>query len=144
MLALTPFAPESLERYAHVVLPIGTFAETAGTFVNLEGRWQSFAGAALPVGEARPGWKVLRVLGNLLGLAGFDYPTSEAVRDELKARLGQAVGAAAATEYNGSWRPSGPLPGVLAELPLYQTDPLVRRAQALQETREAARVRAVF
>ena len=144
VLALTPFAPESLERYAHVVLPIGTFAETAGTFVNLEGRWQSFAGAALPVGEARPGWKVLRVLGNLLEVPGFDFPTSEAVRDELKARLGEAAGAAASTEYRGGWRPSGALPGVLAELPPYQTDPLVRRAQALQETREAARVRAVY
>ena len=144
VLALTPFSPESLARYAHVVLPIGTFAETAGTFVNLEGRWQSFEGAALAVGEARPGWKVLRVLGNLLGVAGFDYPTSEAVRDELRARLGHAAGAAAATEYRGSWRPSGPLPGVLADLPLYQTDPLVRRARALQETREAARVRAVY
>ncbi len=144
VLALSPFAPESLERYAHVVLPIGTFAETSGTFVNLEGRWQSFAGAALPVGEARPGWKVLRVLGNLLGVAGFDYPTSEAVREELKARLGALAGAPAATEYRGAWRPSGPLTGVLAELPLYQSDPLVRRAQALQETREAARLRAVY
>src|SRR5205807_2961201 len=60
-------------RIARVLLPMGTFAETSGTYVNCEGLWQSHPGAAAPVGEARPGWKVLRVLGNLLGLEGFDY-----------------------------------------------------------------------
>ena len=73
---------------AHVLLPIGTFAETSGTYVNLEGLWQSFAGAAKPLGEARPGWKVLRVLGNLLRSADFDYQSSEEVREELRARCG--------------------------------------------------------
>ncbi len=54
-----------------MLLPAGTFAETSGTYVNLEGRWQSFGGAARPVGAARPAWKILRVLGNLLDLPGF-------------------------------------------------------------------------
>jgi NADH-quinone oxidoreductase subunit G len=144
VLALTPFAPESVRRIGHVVLPIGTFAETSGTFVNLEGRWQSFTGAATPVGEARPGWKVLRVLGNLLGLAGFDYESSEAVRDELKSRLGATAEQAAATSYRGHWRPSGSLPGVLADVPLYQSDPIVRRAPSLQATKLAAQPRAVY
>ena len=144
VLALTPYAPDSVRALAHVVLPIGTFAETSGTYVNLEGRWQSFAGAATPVGESRPGWKVLRVLGNLLNLAGFDYPSSEAVRDELQARLGAAAGQPAATAYRGRWRTAPPLAGTLAALPLYQSDPIVRRAPALQATRDALRAPASY
>ena len=62
---------------AQVLLPMGSFAETSGTYVNVEGRWQEFQGCAQPVGEARPGWKILRVLGNLLGLDGFDYVSSD-------------------------------------------------------------------
>jgi NADH-quinone oxidoreductase subunit G len=144
VLALTPFAPESVRRHAHVVLPIGTFAETSGTFVNVEGRWQTFTAAARLVGEARPGWKVLRVLGNLLNLPGFDYESSEAVRAELVALLGGRHGQAADTAYGGHWRVQGPLPGALAEAPIYQSDPVVRRAPALQQTRAAARPRAVY
>ena len=86
--ALTPFVSESLEKAANLLLPMGTFAETSGTFVNCEGRWQSFPGIASPVGEARPGWKVLRVLGNLLNADKFEYQTSEEVRDELSELLG--------------------------------------------------------
>ncbi len=144
VLALSPFAPESVRRHAHVVLPIGTFAETSGSFVNVEGRWQTFAAAARLVGEARPGWKVLRVLGNLLNLPGFDYESSEAVRAELVALLGGRHGQAAETAYGGHWRVQGPLPGALAEAPIYQSDPVVRRAPALQQTRAAARPRAVY
>ncbi|MGH8304254.1 MAG: NADH-quinone oxidoreductase subunit NuoG, partial [Steroidobacteraceae bacterium] len=84
VVAITPFAGEEVRRIAHVILPIGTFAESSGTYVNCEGLWQSQQGAAAPVGEARPGWKVLRVLGNLLNLEGFDYQSSEEVRDELR------------------------------------------------------------
>ena len=69
-------------EYADVMLPIAPFTETAGTFVNSEGRAQSFNGAVRPPGEARPGWKVLRVLGNLLGVPGFDHETPEQVRAE--------------------------------------------------------------
>src|SRR6185437_7498805 len=72
VVAVTPFATEALRKVAHVLLPAGTFAETSGTYVNLEGVWQSQTGAAAPVGESRPGWKILRVLGNLLGLSGFE------------------------------------------------------------------------
>src|SRR5690606_22751225 len=62
VLALSPWLDESLKTIADVVLPVGTYAETAGSFVNAEGRWQSFTGVASPVGESRPAWKVLRVL----------------------------------------------------------------------------------
>ena len=144
VLALTPFASDSIRRHAHVLLPVGTFAETSGTFVNLAGVWQSFAGAATPVGEARPGWKVLRVLGNLLGLSGFDYESSEDVRAELVAVLGGEGGKPADTAYRGSWTLQGALAGRLEELPIYQSDPVVRRAPALQQTRTAARARATY
>ena len=144
VLALTPFAPAAVLDLAHVVLPIGTFAETSGTFVNLEGRWQSFAGVATPVGEARPGWKVLRVLGNLLNLAGFDYESSEAVREELRIVLGPLANGTLDTAYRGGWRPAAAGPAAMVELPIYQSDPVVRRASALQQTRDGMSPRAVY
>ena len=144
VLALSPFAPESLRRYAQVVLPIGTFAETSGTFVNLEGRWQSFSAAARAVGESRPGWKVLRVLGNLLNLPGFDYQSSEEVREEARAALGALAGAPADTVYRGSWRPNGARSGPFAGIRLYDSDPVVRRAPALQQTGIALKPRVVY
>jgi len=138
--AFTPFVSESLERSADLLLPIGSFAETSGTFVNCEARWQSFAGVANPVGEARPGWKVLRVLGNLLDADGFDYDTSEEVRDELIAELGDITpdnsytGSKALAEVNGADSPAGQI-----DVPMYQVDGVVRRAPALQLTPEAKR-----
>jgi anaerobic selenocysteine-containing dehydrogenase len=72
VVALTRFDSPSLRQVADVMLPIAPFTETSGTFVNCEGRAQSFTAVAKPFGDVRPGWKVLRVLGNLLALAGFD------------------------------------------------------------------------
>lgn len=83
VVAMTAFKTQDLLDVADVLLPIATFAETSGTFVNAEGRWQSFTGSVSPVGEARPLWKILRVLGNLLQLEGYAYHSSEAVRDEI-------------------------------------------------------------
>ncbi|HEY3783997.1 MAG TPA: NADH-quinone oxidoreductase subunit NuoG [Steroidobacteraceae bacterium] len=133
VVALTPFANDQLRDIAHVLLPIGTFAETSGTYVNMEGLWQSQTGAALPVGDARPGWKVLRVLGNLLELQGFDYPSSEEVREELRTLCAQAP----ASQYSGTHR-VGPEPGTaeVLDLNMYHVDALVRRAPSLQKTRE--------
>ena len=85
VVALTPFVSDALLESADLLLPIGTFAETSGTYVNVEGTWQSFAGAANPVGEARPAWKVLRVLGNLVEADDFDYVTSEDVLEACRA-----------------------------------------------------------
>ena len=78
VVACSPFRHRAME-YAHVLLPIAPFTETAGAFVNTEGRLQSFVGVVRPYAEARPGWKVLRVLGTL-GLSGFDHDSAEAVR----------------------------------------------------------------
>ena len=130
--------------YADVLLPVAPFAETSGTFVNAEGRAQSFNGTVKPLAETRPAWKVLRVLGNILGLSGFDYDTSEAIRDEVlgagvtdvSGKLNnvskQAVVAAVATNAANA--------GVerLADVPIYFADALVRRAASLQMTNDAA------
>lgn len=84
VLALSPFKANIYLDYANVILPIGTFAETSGTYINAEGRWQSFAAAAPAPGDARPAWKILRVLGNLFDGVGFEYESSEDVRNELR------------------------------------------------------------
>jgi NADH-quinone oxidoreductase subunit G len=131
VVALTPYAGEEQREIASVILPVAAFAETSGTWVNVEGRWQSVAGAATPPGEARPAWKVLRVLGNLLGLEGFEYLSSEDVRDELSRELGEFAVEPTPTHF---------VPGRLAALDSYSTvgiyrvDPVVRRSQPLQQT----------
>jgi NADH-quinone oxidoreductase subunit G len=134
LIAITPYAEPSVMALARVMLPMGTFAETSGSYVNVEGRWQEFRGCAQPVGEARPAWKILRVLANLLGLEGFGYESSTDVLAELRAL---AAGAA----YDGRLATAR---GVRAErrgttslLRIYGTDAIVRRAPALQKTRAA-------
>ena len=130
--------------YADVMLPIAPFAETSGTFINCEGRAQGFNGTVKPLGETRPAWKVLRVLGNMLDLSGFDYETSEEIRVELlgtknaeeadlKSRLNnivnmspQAAKASTATQIER-----------VADVPIYFTDAIVRRAESLQLTADA-------
>jgi NADH-quinone oxidoreductase subunit G len=150
VVAITPYASEELLRHAHVLLPMGAFAETSGTYVNLEGRWQSHPGAIAPPGEARPGWKILRVLGNLLQLEGFAHESSEQVRDELRARLDAAAsaGAGAADAVPGADAaaalptalPAGALvavaslPAAALDVPMYAIDAVLRRSPALQAT----------
>ncbi|MEY2809277.1 MAG: hypothetical protein RLZ66_788, partial [Pseudomonadota bacterium] len=116
-----------------VLLPISPFTETAGTFVNTEGRAQSFHGVVRPLGETRPAWKVLRVLGSMLGLPGFDQETLEQVREQalpqdVAARLSNACSA---------WIDVNPVPGQPASASIYQLDGLVRRAASLQQTADA-------
>src|SRR6185437_9674654 len=139
VVAITPFVSETLRKVAHVLLPAGTFAETSGTYVNLEGVWQSQTGAAAPVGESRPGWKILRVLGNLLGLSGFDYQSSEDVRAELTALVGVPT-AYSGPVYSGMHavgQEAGAQPAQnVMDVPMYQIDAVVRRAPSLQRTRE--------
>jgi NADH-quinone oxidoreductase subunit G len=139
VVAITPFASEEVKRIAHVLLPIGTFAETSGTYVNCEGLWQSQEGAATPLGGARPGWKVLRVLGNLLGLPRFEYLSSEEVLAELRATCAQVAPAAYrgthAVQLPGNGARLAP-PVTVTDVPMYQVDALVRRAPSLQRTRD--------
>ncbi len=138
VVSLTPYASDAVKACADVLLPIGPFTETSGTYVNTEGRWQSFAGIAAPVGDSRPGWKVLRVLGNQFGLDGFEQNSSEEVRDALREQTGnikldnrQAAGpVAAAMAGDGGLQRIG-------DVAILATDPLVRRAVSLQATPDA-------
>jgi NADH-quinone oxidoreductase subunit G len=146
------------------MLPISPFTETSGTFVNAQGSAQSFKGTVTPRGQTRPGWKVLRVLGNVLHLAGFDDESSESVRDAVLSggvtgRLSNqlqgefnALAAADASQVgvSGGQVPASDLPAVLAsaasaaspglalervtDVPIFRTDAMVRRAPALQES----------
>jgi NADH-quinone oxidoreductase subunit G len=132
VIALSPYA--TAKEYAHIILPIGVFAETSGTYVNAEGRWQSVPGAAKPVGDSRPGWKVLRVLGNLLNLNGFEYVSSDQVRDELKSQLGEVT---PNNSYAGGTVTRSSTSERVNDVPMYAVDAIVRRATALQQTLEA-------
>jgi len=140
VVALTAFNNAAVE-HADVLLPIAPFTETAGTFVNAEGRAQSFHGVVKPLGETRPGWKVLRVLGNLLGLEGFGFESAEEVRAEAlgdlsamasrldnHAALSATAQAAAGTESKLER---------VADVPIYRADGIVRRAASLQLTADA-------
>jgi NADH-quinone oxidoreductase subunit G len=137
---LTPFKHQAALDYADVLLPTTPFTETSGTFVNGEGRVQSFNGVVRPLGDARPGWKVLRVLGNVLAIAGFDYDSSEQVRDEILAADTQFVGGLDNAISAGGLVLGGAVDGLqrIAEVPIYSADPLVRRSEALQRTHDAA------
>ncbi len=136
VVALTPYASEELKACAHVLLPIGSFAESSGTYVNLEGEWQSFPGVAQPVGESRPAWKVLRVLGNLLGLQGFEQQSSEDVRADLRALLEATAGQSAIAASSPRVVPVAADARVV-DVPMYQIDAVLRRATSLQATRDA-------
>ncbi len=141
-IVLTPFK-QSLDC-ADVLLPVAPFTETAGTFINAEGRVQSFNGVVKPLGETRPAWKVLRVLGNLLGLSGFEFDSCEAVRKvcvpaDLAAKLNntstlETAGAPKLAPTNGFQR--------IADVPIYFADVLARRAASLQSTADARLPRA--
>ncbi|MCG6896531.1 MAG: NADH-quinone oxidoreductase subunit NuoG [Thiocapsa sp.] len=135
VVACSAFRAPALESAADVLLPIGAFAETAGTFVNASGTWQSFQGAVAPPGEARPGWKVLRVLGNLLDLPGFDYRDAAQVREELAFLCRET---ALDNSPRGEHLVASPADAAglmrIGSVPIYALDPLVRRAPALQRT----------
>jgi NADH-quinone oxidoreductase subunit G len=139
VVVLSPFKTAAHDL-ADVLLPIAPFTETSGTFVNAEGRVQNFHGVVKPLADTRPAWKVLRVLGNTLGLAGFDFETSEDVRAEalgdtasIATRLSNATTTVAAS------LASAPEAGFerVADVPIYATDSLVRRASSLQLTADA-------
>ncbi|HET9578050.1 MAG TPA: NADH-quinone oxidoreductase subunit NuoG [Usitatibacter sp.] len=129
---------------AHVMLPIVPFTETAGTFVNMEGRVQSFNAIVKPQGDARPGWKVLRMLGSLLGLEGFEIERIEEVRKQIapafeslsEGRLGNAIA-------DADWQvaAAGQSLERIDEFGIYAMDPVARRSRPLQLTADMKRAR---
>ncbi len=139
VVSLTSWASPVARDYSSVMLPIAAAGETAGTWINLEGRWQTVRGAVTPPGEARPGWKVLRVLGNLFDLQEFDYMSADQVLDELYEtcreiepdnRMESSARVAVGDDVAGLFRGG--------DVPIYAVDAMVRRSGPLQATPLAA------
>ena len=134
VVSLTPFVGAETREYADVILPVTPFTETSGTFVNAEGRWQSFEGVVPPLGESRPAWKVLRVLGNLFNCDGFDYVESSEVLAEVSAKAGEIT-----ADNRMDWQCPASL-GTATEYrapAFYAGDGIVRRADSLQAVARA-------
>lgn len=134
VVVMTPFITDTHEQYADVVLPIAPFFETSGTLINATNHWQFTEAVTRPLGEAKPAWKVFRVLGNLFELDGFDYSFIQQLANELKAKI-EAISPVYSplklmendyqVEDDGLIR--------ISEWSMYNTDNMVRRATSLQE-----------
>ncbi len=138
VVALTAYSSASLESAADVLLPMAGFAETSGTYVNVDGTWQSFSGVVTPMGEARPAWKILRVMGNLLDVDGFEQTSSQDVLKEAQQEAeGKQLDNSVAGNLNEERKLSGSGLTRIGDVPIYATDAMVRRAPALQQTSDA-------
>ncbi len=139
VISFSTFKSPSLMLYADILLPIAPFAEMSGTFINTEGKWQSFNATTLPKGDTRPGWKVIRVLGNLMNLPQFDYVSAEQIRDELKVMIDAQSFTSSVPSYNQltqssySHQTNNHLERI-TEWPIYRIDALVRRSIPLQQS----------
>ncbi len=143
VVSLNPFKANM--AFADVILPIAPFTETPGTFINAEGRVQSFHAVVKPLGETRPGWKVLRVLGNMLGLSGFDCESAQEVADALLADAtheGSLVEGRLSNACQTEVKLAAGACGAPVVASIYQLDCIVRRASSLQMTADS-RVREV-
>jgi NADH-quinone oxidoreductase subunit G len=135
VVSLSIFKNAVLEQHADVILPIVPFTETSGSYVNATGEWQRFSGVATPFEDARPAWKVLRVLGNLFHLAGFDHTSTDEVHVEIKQFVQNTSAAAIAkTTLNTAQLAAGEENNLyrVGSIPLYAVDSLTRRAKSLQ------------
>jgi NADH-quinone oxidoreductase subunit G len=134
---LSAFHHDSMQDYADVILPIAPYAETSGTYVNIDHSWQTVKGVKNPYGEARPAWKIFRVLGNLLQCRHFEYLSSEDVLNEIKSLINQAPD----VKYQPYYPESLPLSNQelvrVGEWPLYRSDMIVRHSLALQHCASA-------
>lgn len=134
---LSAFHDESMQDYANVILPMAPFAETSGTYINIDNTWQTVKGACSPFEEARPAWKIIRVMANLLQCKAFDYSSSEDILTEIKASYAMQN----KTNYTPYYPESLPLINQqlirVGEWPLYRCDPIVRHADALQSCASA-------
>ncbi len=138
VVVMNAFVTDTMKQYANILLPISTPLETSGTFVNTNGMWQSFTGAVSPYKEARPAWKVLRVLGNLFELDDFDYRSSEEVKESIASKY-------TAEKFDNRiiWQEHlfenrinnvNNEPIRISDVPGYAIDAMVRRADALQDS----------
>jgi len=137
VVAMSSFLSPSLQAHADVVLPVATFSEAFGTYVNAMGVWQASSGAVPPPGESRPAWKVFRVLAEALGLSSFDYDSPESVAREL-ANACSSIELNNLTDMPKAAYAADAVSGLVraGETPIYGSDPLVRRSKPLQKTRD--------
>jgi NADH-quinone oxidoreductase subunit G len=139
VVSFNSFLSDKLKATADVIFPISLNAETSGTYVNVEGVWQSFSGAVTPAGDTKPGWKVLRVLGNLFDLNGFDYVSSDDVLRELKTII--TTSPSTNTNYSAKPLTANELQENTLQrvgyLPIYSVDAQLRHSQPLQDSADA-------
>jgi NADH-quinone oxidoreductase subunit G len=135
VIAVVSHAADSLREVADVLLPLAPLAESEGSLVNLDGSLASFRAAARPLGEARPGWKILRLLGTELGLEGFGQFSVDDILGEARAEIDNAEALTAEAVLNSA----DPGQGLyrIGELPMYSIDALCRRSEPLQDTTQA-------
>jgi NADH-quinone oxidoreductase subunit G len=145
VIAFSAYRSKALEQYADIMLPIAPFIETGGTFVNAQGDWQTFPESIPAQGEARPGWKVLRVFANILQLPNYEYSQCDDIRQELQSHLRESS--------HAEFAPVWPAPSItpvatslkrVTEWPLYRIDSVVRRSQALQNCGASDSLQAVI
>jgi len=138
VVCLTPFTTRAMEDYADFILPVAPFTETAGTLVNLEGRWQFSAAASVPHQDAKPAWKILRVLANLFELPEFDYKTIHAVQFDIKHQAEKMQTREMQSKLNPISHKLSEDLYRLAPWHMYRVDQLVRRSPPLQRLVSAA------
>ena len=140
VVSLSCYETDALKSVSNVILPIAAVTEASGTLINIDGTWQGFNALSKAAGHSKPGWKVLRVMGNLFNLPGFEYQSSEEVINELKSTLN---GSADSLNTRCEWScpDNGDMPADelqrVAELAIYKVDAVTRRATALQKTQDA-------
>lgn len=139
VIALTPYATSKLKKFADVLLPVSTYTETPGSFINMEGTIQSFYSTAPVLGNTKPMWKVLRVLGSLLGLPNFEFQTAQEVLAAalLSVNLPESLNNQLSSLDFGNSRVQEIAMLRAGGVAIYNTDAIVRRAAALQKTPQA-------
>jgi len=142
VIVMSAYRSEAMMQYADCLLPIASFTETAGTVVNMEGRRQSYSAVVKPLGQSRPGWKVLRVLADLLKIPSLEFETIEDLRSSAFAKADACALSNHLSHVRGLFddkpitQDRAPLER-LAEVPIYSCDAIVRRAPSLQATADA-------
>jgi len=136
VVSMSSYVTDAMLGYADVILPVSSFAESSGTFVSIDGQWQAYTGAVSAKGESRPAWKVLRVLANLAELDGFEYVSSQDVSDEISHTVEHKQKTPTASYCPDNLTTDSISVQVISEVPMYQTDSVVRRSSALAQTVE--------
>ncbi|NOQ93868.1 MAG: NADH-quinone oxidoreductase subunit G [Methylophaga sp.] len=138
VVSINSYVTDDMLAYSDVILPVTPFSETSGTFIGVDRQWQSFTGAVSAKGDSRPAWKVLRVLGNMANLKGFDYVSSQDVRDEVRDQF-NIMSVSEGEKYCPDDLNVDSTLMTISEIPMYQSDAVVRRSSALQKTTENQR-----